>query len=120
MTKANGPTDKPADAPAVTPPNDAVLASARLRVTQRDLNLYAALVGVPPETLLIPDEPTPQADGSAAARAWQSVTQSVVGLTVRLARPDLTSWVRRVSGHAKRQIRQARRRLIAASTKPRA
>jgi hypothetical protein len=112
MSNPKGPTDKPADAPAATPPAGAVLGSGRLRVTQRDLEMYAALVGVP-QALLIPDEPTAQADegASATARAWQSLTQSVGGLTVRLGRPEFASWVRRVSGHAKWQIRQARCRL---------
>jgi hypothetical protein len=121
MTKPTTPTDKPADAAAATPPRGAVLGSGRLRVTQRDLEMYAALVGVP-QALLIPDEPTaPAADsGSATARAWQSLTHSIGGLTVRLRRPDLPSWVRRMSGHATRQLRQARLRLTPPNNKPRA
>ena len=127
MSELRGPTDKPADAATATPraatapvspaaPEPAVLGSGRLRVTQRDLEMYSALVGVP-QALLIPEEPEAQADesGSVTARAWHSVTQSVTqsfgGLTIRLGRPELSSWVRRLSGHARRQIGQARRRL---------
>jgi hypothetical protein len=119
MSKRTRPTDKPADAPAatppgaVTPPGSAVLGSGRLRVTQRDLDMYAALVGVP-QTLLIPGEQPVQAQesGSATVRAWQSLTQYVArGLTVRFGRPDVSAWVRRMSGHARRRLRQAQLRL---------
>ena len=123
MSKPTGPTDKPADAAAAgapTPPGAAVLGSGRLRVTQRDLEMYAALVGVP-QALLIPDEPTTEAleSQSATARAWQSLTHSVGGLTVRLARPELSWWMRRMSTHAARQLRQARLRLIPPHNKSR-
>jgi hypothetical protein len=120
MTEPRGPTDKPADASAATPPGGAVLGSGRLRVTQRDLDLYAALVGVP-QTLLIPDDPTAQVDesASATARAWQSLSHSVGGLTVRLGHSELSSWVRRVSGRAKWQLRQARLRLARPKGAPR-
>ena len=115
MTKPTGPNDNPADAPVATPPVGSVTGAGRPRVNQRDLEMYAALVGVP-ATLLIPDEPTARADNgaSATARAWQSLTHSVGGLTVRLGRPELSSWVRRLSGHARQQIRHARRRLAPA------
>jgi hypothetical protein len=124
MSKPTGPTDKPADAPAATPREPAVLRSGRLRVTQRDLEMYAALVGVP-KALLIPAEPTARPDESgsatvtATARAWQSLTHSVGELRVRLARPDLSSWVRRMSGHARLQLHQARLRLTSPNNKPR-
>jgi hypothetical protein len=126
MSKPTRPTDKPADAPAASPREAAVLRSGRLRVTQRDLEMYAALVGVP-QALLIPGEPTVRAEESgsatvtatATARAWQSLTHSVGGFTVRLARPDLSSWVRRVSGHARMQLHQARLRLTSPNNKPR-
>ena len=109
MSEPSGPNDKPTHAPA-----------APLRATPRDLDVYAALVGVPPETLLIPTRPTARdAAGSATARAWESVTHAVGGLTVRLGRgnPEFSAWVRRVSGHARRQIRHARRRLSPAPDK---
>ena len=120
MSEPARPTDKPADAPTASPRGQAVLGSGRLRVTQRDLEVYAALVGVP-RALLIPTEATAPADesASATARAWQSLTRSVGGLKVRLGGADLPSWVRRISGRATRQIRKARLRLTPPKNKPR-
>lgn len=101
MIKPIGPTDKPADAAAAIPPEGIVLGAGRLRVTQQDLDLYAALVGVP-QTLLLSDEPS---------------------VTAPSSRPDptrLSLWVRGISRRAKDQIRQATARLTSPGRTPRA
>jgi len=99
------PTNNPADA-AVLPPQAPVagaapLFSGRQRVTQRDLEMYAALVGVP-HTLLIQSEP-------ALAEPTLRVSPNA---------PRLSAWVRKLSRRAKQQLRQAQVRLAASARKP--
>ena len=121
MSEATRPADNPADAGTAIPPQGGVLGSGSLRVTRRDLEMYAALVGVP-QTLLIPVEPTtqPRKILPATARKWRSLTQSVArGLAVRVSRPDLSAWVRRMSGHARMQFRQAQLRFTPPARGPR-
>jgi hypothetical protein len=95
-------------------------APRRLRVTQRDIDVYAALVGVP-QSLVVQDAGGVAGDGgsvagtaraSAASRAWSA--------TVRVAGPELSAWVRRLSRDAKQQLRQAKARLAAGGRKTRA
>ena len=117
-------------------------ASRRLRVSSQDLEMYAALVGVP-QAMLIPENGTaqpqqkttltadPEPDELSARRArttpwhtkaWsatveatveltQSITHVTQGLSVRVGRPEFSSWVRRVSRKARREFRQAQARL---------
>ena len=105
MIKPTGPTDKPADAIAPIPPEGIVLGAGRLRVSQQDLDMYAALVGVP-QSLLLSDEPPVTAPSS------------------RLDATSLSVWVRGISRRAKDQIRhqihQATARLTSTGRTPRA
>jgi hypothetical protein len=105
----------------VIPPRGIALGRGRPRLTQRDLDVYAALVGVP-QTLLIPQHPQrqhPQGGGpprtgtpthaTAKAPLW-----GADGLTARLGPPQFSSWVRRMSGQARQHLRRARARLTGA------
>ena len=101
MTKPAPTPDTPADALPATPPHGVVPGSGRLRVTQRDLDMYAALVGVP-QTLLLADEPP-------------------LPVPPHRAEPTrLSSWVRGLSRRASQQFHQARARLAASTRRPRA
>ena len=141
-TPSPGNGTPPADLSPI-PPQGIAVGGGRMRVTQRDLDLYSALVGVP-QTLLIPagkihrDEQEQHAaptgaraanvshEVRAASRAWTATvrwlgskkltkTSMTAGINVRLARPKLSSWVRRLSNRAKRQLLEAQVRLTAPS-----
>jgi hypothetical protein len=105
MTKPTGPTDKPADALTAIPPEGIVLGSGRLRVTPQDLDLYAALVGVP-QTLLLSEAP--------------AVPPPPPRFGFRADRAGLSLWVQGLSRRAKQQIRQAKARLTSPGRTPRA
>ena len=116
-----GTQDPPSrDDTSALPPRGVAAAPRRLRVTQQDLDVYSALVGVP-QSLVVEDQDAGPNDGggagtmrptSAASRAWSA--------TVRVAGPELSAWVRRLSRDAKRQLRQATARLAAGGRQTRA
>jgi len=102
FVKKPAPTsDNPADDVLTIPPQGVVVGSGRLRVTQRDLDMYAALVGVP-QTLLLEHEP------------------SLPASRLRIDRTRLSSWVRGLSHRAQQQFHQAKMRFRTPGRKPRA
>ena len=101
MSKPVPTSDNPPDVVPAASPQGALRGSGRLRVTQRDLDMYAALVGVP-QTLLLAEEPPLPAS------------------PLRIDRARLSSWVRGLSRRARQKFDQAKVRLVESTRKPRA
>lgn len=110
---------------------------ARRPLNPADIDMFAAIVGRSPtdeerERALAPpppDEPTPEpASVVQSARAWSPGllcahlrSMCHTGLAFRVSRPQLTGWVKRVSGEAIRRFETTpiRRRLAKVALRPR-
>jgi hypothetical protein len=94
----------------------------RRRVLQHDLDMYSAIAGKPADMSPARESTEEAIKVSTAARAkpWSSaVLANYLGnltmpkLAVRVVRPEVADWVRRLSNHALERLHEAQERLAA-------
>ena len=95
----------------------------RRRVLQHDLDMYAAISGRPADAKPA-EEPVEEAvrvPTAARARPWSAAVLasylehlSVPRLAIRVVRPEVADWVRKLSSHAIDRIQEAQDRLASA------
>jgi hypothetical protein len=95
----------------------------RRRVLQHDLDMYAAISGKPPG-MPPAEEATEEAvevATAARARPWSATVLAnylghlhVPRLAVRVVRPEVADWMRRLSGQALERLHEAQDRLASA------
>lgn len=93
----------------------------RRRVLQHDLDMYHAISGARP-TVPLPREPRQEAvkvPTAARARPWSPMVLAIhLGnfsnrLTMRVMKPEMADWVRKLSGQALERLQEAQLRLSA-------
>ena len=94
----------------------------RRRVLQHDLDMYAAIAGKPADVTpaQAAREEAIKVATAAKAKPWSStVLANYLGnltmprIAVRVVRPEVADWVRRLSSHALERLQEAQERLAA-------
>jgi len=95
----------------------------RRRVLQHDLDMYAAISGKPPgmPPAEAPVEEEVEVPTAARAKPWSAaVLANYLGhlnmprLAIRVVRPDVADWMRKLSSHALERLQEAQDRLATA------
>ena len=95
----------------------------RRRVLQHDLDMYAAISGKPPGMPVAeaPVEEEVQVPTAARARPWSAaVLANYLGnftmprIAVRVVRPEVADWMRKLSNSALERLQEAQERLASA------
>jgi hypothetical protein len=95
----------------------------RRRVLQHDLDMYAAISGKPPgmPPAEAPVEEEVEVPTAAKAKPWSAfVLANYLGnftmprIAVRVVRPEVADWMRKLSSHALERLQEAQERLSSA------
>jgi hypothetical protein len=107
----------------MNPLNNTQIKVTRRRVLQHDLDMYAAISGKPPAVSPAEEPVVEELEVKTAAKAkpWSAMVLanylgnlSMPKIAVRVVRPDVADWMRKLSNHALERLQEAQDRLAAA------